>query len=136
MKRIAQCMLPGLLAGTPVQAASVFVECENFQNLGGWVLDQQFMDQMGSPYVLAHGLGNPVKDAITTVAFPEAGEYRVWVRTKDWVGQWKTADTPEALRARGTPGEFHLIVNGATLPTTFGNEGAAWHWQDGGKAKI
>ena len=29
------------------------------------------MDQMGSPYLLAHGLGVPVKDATTTVTLPD-----------------------------------------------------------------
>ena len=49
---------------------SVLVEAEAFAAHGGWVLDQQFMDQMGSPYLLAHGLGRPVADARTTVTFP------------------------------------------------------------------
>ena len=40
--------------------ASVLVETESFAEKGGWVLDQQFMDQMGSPFLLAHGLGRPV----------------------------------------------------------------------------
>ncbi len=42
----------------------VFIEAENFDDLGGWVIDQQFMDIMGSPFVLAHGLGEPVADAV------------------------------------------------------------------------
>ena len=74
-----------LLPATPAQAETVLVEAEAFADTGGWVVDQQFMDQMGSPYLLAHGLGEPVKDATTTVAFPSAGKYRVWVRTRDWV---------------------------------------------------
>ena len=36
-----------LMAG----ASDIFVESESFHHLGGWVVDQQFMDQMGSPYV-------------------------------------------------------------------------------------
>ena len=38
------------------------VEAEMFQKRGGWVLDQQFMDQVDSPFLLAHGLGKPVED--------------------------------------------------------------------------
>jgi hypothetical protein len=38
---------------------SILVEAENFDNHGGWVVDAQFIDQMGSPYLLAHGLGKP-----------------------------------------------------------------------------
>jgi hypothetical protein len=38
----------------------LFLEAEGFEDFGGWELDQQSMDQMGSPYLLAHGLGVPV----------------------------------------------------------------------------
>jgi len=105
----------------------VLVEAEGFEHLGGWVVDQQFMDQMGSPFLLAHGLAEPVEDATTTVAFPHAGEYRVWVRTRDWVAPW---DVP------GAPGRFQLLVDGRPLRTVFGTEGAEWHWQDGGTVEL
>ena len=60
-----------LLAGSlSVQAAELFVEAESFTQKGGWVVDQQFMDLMGSPYLLAHGMGVPVADAATEVEFP------------------------------------------------------------------
>lgn len=105
----------------------VLVEAEGFADTGGWVIDPQFMDLMGSPYLLAHGLGVPVSDAMTEVAIPKAGLYRVWVRTKDWVAQWK---------APGTPGRFQVVINGKPLETTFGTVGAQWHWQDGGKIDL
>jgi len=105
----------------------LLVEAEGFADTGGWVIDPQFMDLMGSPYLLAHGLGIPVNDARTEVAIPKAGLYRVWVRTKDWVAQWK---------APGTPGRFQVIINGKPLETTFGTVGAQWHWQDGGKIDL
>jgi hypothetical protein len=109
-----------------VNAAQVFVEAEAFQSHGGWTLDTQFVETMGSPYLLAHGIGSPVKDAETEVAFREAGEYRVFVRTKDWVSPWK---------AEGAPGKFQVLVNGAALTETFGTTGD-WHWQPGGTVKI
>ena len=77
--RIRQCVLPSsltvlLLALTfPVAVLAdevVLVEAESFEDFGGWVLDQQFMDQMGSPYLLAHGMGVPVSDATTTIQLP------------------------------------------------------------------
>lgn len=128
-------ILVGSLFVTPVVASQpapppagvVLIEAEGFANRGGWVVDPQFMDQMGSPYLLAHGLGRPVADATTETALPEAGRYRVWVRTKDWVAQWK---------APGAPGKFQLVVDGKALPTTFGAEGAEWHWQDGGSVNL
>ena len=46
-------------------AKTVFIEAESFDDWGGWVNDTQFMDQMGSPYLLAHGMGKPVADAKT-----------------------------------------------------------------------
>lgn len=112
-----------LFCSAPVPGATVLVEGESFQERGGWVLDPQFMDQMGSPYLLAHGLGTPVGDAVAQVTLPEAGSYRVWVRTMDWVGRWK---------APGAPGKFQVIMGGSPLEAVFGTEGAEWHWQDGG----
>jgi len=55
----------------------VLVEAESFSELGGWVNDSQFMDLMGSPFLLAHGIGVPVADAHTQVQFPSEGTYRV-----------------------------------------------------------
>lgn len=100
----------------------VFVEAEQFANFGGWNIDQQSMEQMGSPYLLAHGLGIPVEDATTNITFPSEGKYRVWVRTKDWVAPWN---------APGAPGKFQLIVDGTPLKETFGTKSAVWHWHDG-----
>lgn len=108
-------------------AHTVLLEAESFADRGGWVIDTQSIDQMGSPYLLAHGLGIPVKDATTTVELPAAGRYRVWVRTRDWVAPWNVA---------GSPGKFQLVVDGKTLETTFGTKGAAWHWQDGGVVDV
>jgi hypothetical protein len=109
------------------RAAMVLVEAESFGDTGGWVVDQQFMDFMGSPYVLAHGLGVPVQDAHTEVTFAVPGRYRVWVRTRDWVAPWQ---------APGSPGQFELQIGGKSLSTIFGTEGASWHWQDGGEVDV
>ena len=62
----------------------VLVEAESFNEKGGWVLDQQFMDQMGSPFLLAHGIGKPVQDASTEVMIPKKGTWHVYART--WNG--------------------------------------------------
>ncbi len=111
----------------PASPAAVLVEAEAFEHPGGWLLDQQFMDLMGSPYLLAHGMGRPVEDARTAVTLPAAGRHRVWVRTRDWVAPWG---------AEGAPGRFQLLLDGAPLAVTFGTEGAEWHWQDGGVVEL
>jgi hypothetical protein len=105
----------------------LLVEAESFTDPAGWKLDTQFIDQMGSPYLLAHGLGTPVANAETTVTFPQTGTYHVWVRTKDWVARWK---------ATGAPGRFQLIVNGEPIPTEFGTRNAVWAWQSGGTIEV
>jgi len=105
----------------------VLVEAESFNQHGGWKLDTQFINTMGSPYLLAHGLGQPVADAETTVKFPSTGKYRVFVRTKDWVAAWN---------APGTPGRFQLAIDGKPLAETFGTQSANWFWHDGGTVEI
>jgi hypothetical protein len=63
---------------------TLWVEPERFEDLGGWTIDGQFIDQMGSPYPLAIGLGRSVEDAVTRAALPKPGAYRLWVRCRDW----------------------------------------------------
>lgn len=65
-------------------SGQIWVEAEQFQEKGGWIVDPQFIDQMGSAYLLAHGLGKPVQPARTIIQIKESGNYHLWVRTKDW----------------------------------------------------
>ena len=110
--------------GKPSQPGSgILIEAEDFDNYGGWVLDSQFEMQMGSPYLLAHGLGRPVADATTVVALAEAGTYEVWVRAKDWVPIHH-------------PGRFTLSLNGVPLETEFGANGQDWSWHSAGKVSL
>ena len=69
------------LSSLMVEASEILVEAESFHQKGGWVVDQQFMDQMGSSYLLAHGMGKPVDDATTTIHVKEGGLYYIYVRT-------------------------------------------------------
>ena len=108
-------------AGTTGQGASViWIEAEQFENTGGWVNDSQFVDLMGSPYLLAAGVGKGVDDATTTAHVPAAGRYRLWVRCKDWL-------------VSHSPGQFVVKVGGKVAPVTFGKaKDDAWRWVDAG----
>ncbi len=100
------------------------METESFSSKGGWMVDQQFDQIMGSTYLLAHGMGRPVENAKTTITFPHKGNYHLWVRTKNWVpGDWDA------------PGRFQIIVNGKMLSTLFGTI-TGWTWQYGGEVEI
>ncbi len=101
----------------------ILVEAEEFDDFGGWTLDSQFEVEMGSPYLLAHGLGVPVADATTTIDVETAGTYRVWVRAKDWVPSHH-------------PGRFTVSINGERLPVEFGANGRDWSWEDAGRIDL
>ena len=69
-------------------------------------------------------MGKPVAPATTDVRIPQAGCYRVWVRTRDWVAQ------------QG-PGQFRLHVDGHPLSRVFGLGGdGSWQWWDGGEVDL
>lgn len=107
----------------------IFIEAENFSDKGGWVIDQQSMDVIGSSYLMAHGLGVPVQDAKSTINIPEKGKYRVWVRTRNWAAPWNATVDP--------PGKFQLLINNELLTREiFGTKNAEWHWQDGGMVSL
>ena len=125
-----------LLVTTLSASADVLVEAESFANTGGWVIDQQSMDIMGSPYLMAHGLGRPVQDATTKIMFERSAEYKIWVRTRDWVAPWKIAGIAPAMKAVGEPGKFQLLINGHIVGKDFGVKGVNWQWHEGGKMNI
>ena len=70
MKRVVLLAAALLLSSTTAFGTGVWVEAESFRDKGGWSVDQQFMDLMGSPYLIAHGMGKPVADAVTTARAP------------------------------------------------------------------
>ena len=115
-----------LLCGR-VSAAQLWLETEKFDNKGGWVVDQQFMDLMGSTYIMAHGMGTPVSDASTSVTIPEKGQWHVYVRTFNWTSPWTSEDGPGAFKVR---------IDGKTLKTVLGTKGNAWEWQYAGKVSL
>ena len=108
------------LASAGDNAQVIWLEAETFRNTGRWSNDPQHVDQMGSPYLLATGVGKPVADAMTTVNVRIADEYRLWVRCRDWLPSH-------------SPGRFQVMVGGKASATTFGMaDSDKWQWVDGG----
>ncbi len=100
--------------------AVVWLEAEGFEETGGWSNDPQFVDVMGSPYLLATGVGRPVADAVTRADIPGTGIYRLWVRCRDWLPGL-------------SPGQFRVLVDGRASEVMFGKaEDDRWRWVDGG----
>ena len=100
------------------------LETESFSLKGGWKVDQQFMDVMGSPYLIAHGAGVPVEDAVTEVKLPGAGLWHVYVRTFNWTSPWYDGQGP---------GMFQVAVDGKVLPQQLGVTGDSWMWEYAGE---
>ncbi|ARN57035.1 FAD-dependent oxidoreductase [Sedimentisphaera salicampi] len=104
--------------------SSLLLEAVHFEKTNGWEIDTQFHNTLGFSYLLAHGLGRPVKNAQTKARFEKAGLYNVWVHTKDWCpGDWDA------------PGRFKLKVGGEYLNETFGIK-PGWKWHYGGKVEV
>jgi len=110
-----------------IHASTFLVEAEQFAEKGGWQIDTQFIESMGSSYLIAHGLGKPVADAVTDVDVPADGFYRVWVRTLDWT---KRLDRPESA------GRFQISINGERLTEELGTGEPKWNWQPAGKVEL
>ncbi len=129
------CIHPERLAGTGSVSDiakmdgknSLLVPAVAFSDRGGWCAETQFLDTVGSSYLMAHGLGAPVDDARTDVELPCEGDYNVLVRTMNWTAPW--SDAP-------SPGTFRLLIDGRPLPPVLGEGPGEWGWQDAGKVHL
>ena len=121
------CMVAFVIVA-PVMShgADVFVECESFGDLGGWVVDAYSIRAMGSAYVMAHGCGRPVADAIGEVSIPAKGTYAVWARTRNWNAEW----------TKGAAGRFKVKVDGVELSETLGTGEGSWSWRKAGEVPL
>ena len=117
----------GFSANNLMAQKPIWIEAEDFKNPGGWVIDQQSIDQIGSSYLLAHGIGVPCKNAVTEVGFQKTGRYHVWVRTRNW------AAAPVRSQSAG---RFTLEINGQVLDSIFGQDKPEWNWHYGGAVEI
>lgn len=102
----------------------VWQEAESMENTGKWSNDPQHIDIMGSPYLLATGVGKPVDDAVTTVLVEKKDTYTLWVRCRDWFPSH-------------SPGQFQVLIDEKASPVTFGkSDNDAWRWINGGDFKL
>ena len=120
LARAAIAAFAAMAIAIAAHAARVEIAPQAFDP-GGWKLDVQFMDVMGSPYLLAHGAGIRRTDAKTVVSIPRSGAWRVWARTRKW--------------ADGA-GAFAISVGGKRLERTFGASQEEWAWEDGGRIEL
>ena len=101
---------------------NIFISVADFHQKGGWLMDSQFIETMGMPYLLAHGIGTPVSDAKATVRIDSDGKYHIYAYTYNWNAPWK---------AEYAPGIFEISLG--DYKNVFGDKGDDWGWQDGGK---
>src|SRR5210317_1827397 len=113
-----------LLQASMIYGQDLLIEAESFEEKGGWMVDPQFVEQMGSSYLLAHGMGMPVRNAHTVFRINKRGSYHVWVRTKNWApGNWEA------------PGIFQLQINDHVFMEILGTK-EDWNWEYAGELKL
>ncbi len=119
---VGMCLLA--CASIASSADVIWLEAESFSETGGWSNDPQFVDVMGSPFLLATGLGKPVADAVTSAKVERRGTYRLWVRCRDWLPSH-------------SPGRFRVIVGGVESDVAFGAADTdKWRWVAGGAFEL
>ena len=127
-------VLLGFAAAFVAQADTITLECERFKDTGGWSIDSQFRLEMGSTYLLAHGMGVPVADAKATFEVKAAGEYTLYARTRNWtLNQAVKHGWP---KDRPTGGRFCILVNGEKAGEDLPGADPDWAWQKVGTVAL
>lgn len=102
----------------------IWIEAEDFEDKGAWVVETQFTHLMGSAYLMAPGVGKPVGAANTSFAVKNGGRHALWIRAKDWM--------PELH-----PGRFVVSVNGKRVGGEMGASGkTGWAWENAGAIDL
>lgn len=108
----------------PDEPTTLWIDAREFDDYGGWLEDSQFVNLMGSSYLIAASTGVPVVDATTTVDIPAPGRYRIWARARNWVKDY-------------APGRFRIVVNGAPTSRVLGAAPTeAWVWEIAGDVDL
>ncbi len=105
--------------------STIWLDAIEFEALGGWKKESQFVRSIGQSYLLASDFpGRPVENASSTFHVDAEGMYRLHVRTKNW-------KHPEA------PGRFTMSVDGKELPNIMGKMPThKWYWEIAGDVYL
>ena len=102
----------------------IWIEAEDFADKGAWIVETQFTHLMGSAYLMAPGVGEPIGEASTSFEVKVPERRAVWVRTKDWIPAFH-------------PGRFGVLVDGAPVGGDLGASGrAGWTWERAGEVDL
>lgn len=125
---ILVCLLimPPLRAGAANSQIIVLVEAEDFQFKGGWAVGSARQEAVDKFLMAAAEPAKPrPAPAATAIRIPAAGEYAVWVRSRDYASQ--------APRSR----RYRVAIDGAALPGEGGRHGKeGWAWENLGRVAL
>ncbi len=66
----------------------LWIDAPEFDELGGFVLESQFVGEMGQSYLMADSVGTVVSPATVKFSIKESGMHRFFVRTKNWCTEY------------------------------------------------
>ena len=105
-------------------ASDIWIEAEDFAEKGAWIVETQFTHLVGSAYLMAPGVLEPVGEASTSFTAATAGRRALWVRAKDWVPAHH-------------PGRFGVLVDGVPVGGDLGASGRpGWVWERAGEVDL
>ncbi|MFO7870217.1 MAG: FAD-dependent oxidoreductase [Kiritimatiellia bacterium] len=104
----------------------IWIDTSEFRDYGGWTLDTQFTHHIGSPCLMAVGIGDPVADARHELEIPADGRYRLWVLARNWLKEYTPGTFTVGVRFFRTQVEL-------SSGKVFGAAGSdEWVWEDAG----
>ncbi len=125
-RKLSVSLTAALLAGASVTAssASYLIEGEAFQFKGKWVVEKS-SDCLGSAMLRVYqdSRSDAADDALTVVNIAEAGHYRVWTRSQDFVNSAR-------------PRTYTLTVDGKEMRSSGAHGSAGFRWELVGEADL
>lgn len=90
----------------------IWIDAVEFNDYGGFILETQFVREMGQAYLMANGAGESVNPATTAFVTSEDGYYRIYVRTKNWISDYNPDGIVvevDGIRSEHICAEAHVI---------------------------